>query len=253
MLFLGVDFEVEFAGDDGRSLGVAPRDGVEDGLELRRAGLEFEFLDGGFDVLGEEGEVVPRFRTELSVEFFGDFQQLATGEPELGIKDFFQVRAGEFDLFVVGPALNGVIFPGEEVLFVHVLTPLGKDPLHFSGEGFVEAQRGDALGSELGGLPQRAFDGDFPEAKFLVIEDLRFEAIDRLLAGVQQVEVGAGDLGDVVAGEGAVFGPEVFAELFVKLGGVDELDLALAVGCFLVGEHESKRRPENSSVARVEP
>ena len=38
-------------------------------------------------------------------------------------------------------------------------------------------------------------------------------------------------------GEGAVFRSEVFAELFVELGGIDELDLALAVLGLLVGEH----------------
>ena len=235
-LLLGVDFQIEFLGDDGRGLGIAPGDGVEDGLELGRAGLEFEFLEGGFDILGEEGEVVPVFLAELLVEFSGDFQQLAAGEPELGIEEFFQVRAGEFDLFVVEPALDGFLFPGEEVLLVNVLAPLGKDPLHFGGEGFVEAQRGDALGGELGGLPQRALDGDFPVTEFLVVEDLGFQAIDGLLAGIEQVEVGAGDLGEVVSGEGTVFRTEVLTELFEKLGGIDELDLALAALGFPIGE-----------------
>jgi hypothetical protein len=80
--------------------------------------------------------------------------------------------------------LHFFAFSREEVLLIDRVAPLGKDPLHFSGEGLVEAQRGDALGGELGGLSQRAFDGDLPVAEFLVVEDLGFEAVDRLFAGV---------------------------------------------------------------------
>ncbi len=60
----------------------------------------------------------------------------------------------------------------------------------------------------MGGLPQRALDGDFPISELAVVKDLRLEAINGVLAGVEQIEIGAGDLAEV---------------------GIGELDLALAV------------------------
>ena len=41
-------------------------------------------------------------------------------------------------MFVVEPALNDFLFPGEEILLINVFAPLGRDSLHFGGEGFFE-------------------------------------------------------------------------------------------------------------------
>lgn len=124
----------------------------------------------------------------------------------------------------------------EEAGFVDLLAPLLVDPLHFLGETFVEAEGFDALGGELGGFAQGAFDGDLPVAEVAVVEDLGFKTFFRFLAGVGEVEVGAGDLRDVGGGEGAVFLAEVFAKLFVEVGGVDELDFAATGFGFVVAE-----------------
>jgi len=120
----------------------------------------------------------------VAEEFFGHFQQLTAVEPELGIEEFFQGRAFEFDLLGIEPALDGVLLPGEEGFFVNGLSPLVEDPLHLGGEGFIETEQGDALSGELGGLPQRALDGDFPVTELAVVEDLGLEASDGILAGV---------------------------------------------------------------------
>ncbi len=45
------------------------------------------------------------------------------------------------------------------------------------------------------------------------------------------------DLVDVGGSEGAVLFAEVLAQLFVELGGVDELDLALALRGLVIGQH----------------
>ena len=89
-LLLGVDFQIEFLGDNGRGLGIAPGNGVEDGLELGCARLELEFLERGFDVLGEEGEVIPCFLGGCWWSFPAISNSSRRASQSLGSRSFFR-------------------------------------------------------------------------------------------------------------------------------------------------------------------
>ena len=109
----------------------------------------------------------------------------------------------------------------DEVLLVFV-RELG--PLLGGSEAF------GGLGGDLPTEPERALDGDALEAEGLVGEDL-----DLLAFG--EVGVEAGDLGDLVGCDLLSLVAEGLAHLHPLVAGVDELDLAPALGALAVGEH----------------
>ena len=70
---------------------VAPRYGLEDGLQLRGAESELQLPEGSFDVFLEPIEVVGELVAEVLVELFGGLEKFTFGSPEFQIEEFLFV------------------------------------------------------------------------------------------------------------------------------------------------------------------
>lgn len=190
---------------------------------------------------------------EKLVQFPGGGEEVAPSGPGGGVEQLLLVRRGDLDLLLFQPVLDGFLLCGEEAFFIDLLPPLLPDPFHLGAERGKEAQGGDAVSAVLGGLPQRALDGDLPVAKLVVREGFAAErrrerghscpllgcirANRSVRAPLIHIEVGLGDLLDVRLGEGAVLFAEVLAQLLIQLRGINELDLALTLLGLVIGQH----------------
>jgi hypothetical protein len=122
--------------------------------------------------LAEGIEVVAGGFAEMRVKLFGGLHEVAAGGPEGGVELLLPVRGGGFELFLLQPVLQGFLLGGEKACLIDLRAPLLPHPLHLRAEGGDKAQGGDAVGGELGRLPQGALDGNLPVAE-LVVERVR--------------------------------------------------------------------------------
>ncbi len=229
--------------DDWRGGFIAPTDGGDDLLELGSGELDAEGFQGALHLFEKEIVVGEEVSAEGVAQFGGCFHQHGVPFPCARIEQFLFLLFGEAGGTGAGVFLGVVLVGfspiieeffeflahGDEVLeegVAELVVQGGADVLLSAGI----AQGFDALAGELAVEAQRALDFDFPISEGGIGEDFR-------LRGFFKGQERVADALDVLGRKFAVLFAHVFPQRAEPLGGIDELDFALAVLWLAIGEH----------------